>query len=83
MTKAKNPSDRAKDAAPPADEGAEVVTLVRRPKRRCPVCGQTAVVAYRPFCSSACADRDLGRWLNESYRVPAVEEDDTTGENEA
>jgi endogenous inhibitor of DNA gyrase (YacG/DUF329 family) len=26
-----------------------------------------------PFCSSKCKLVDLGRWLGESYRVPAVE----------
>ncbi len=28
----------------------------------------------RPFCSPRCRQVDLGRWLNEEYRVP-VEED--------
>jgi endogenous inhibitor of DNA gyrase (YacG/DUF329 family) len=23
-----------------------------------------------PFCSSRCKTIDLGRWLNESYRIP-------------
>ena len=40
---------------------------------RCPTCGQATVAAHRPFCSKRCADRDLGRWLNEDYRVPAEE----------
>lgn len=44
----------------------------------CPICGKPVVVTYRPFCSRRCADIDLGRWLTESYRVPAedVEEGD-------
>jgi len=29
---------------------------------------------FRPFCSRRCADIDLGRWLDESYRIPAAEE---------
>ena len=37
----------------------------------CPVCGKAVAAAYRPFCSRRCADVDLGRWLTESYRIPA------------
>ena len=36
---------------------------------RCPICGKPAV-HYRPFCSRACADEDLGRWLGGPYVVP-------------
>jgi endogenous inhibitor of DNA gyrase (YacG/DUF329 family) len=39
--------------------------------RACPICGRPAEPHYRPFCSARCADIDLGRWLNESYRIPA------------
>ncbi len=42
----------------------------------CPVCGKPTDAAYRPFCSRRCADVDLGRWLNESYRIPAETEDE-------
>jgi endogenous inhibitor of DNA gyrase (YacG/DUF329 family) len=28
-----------------------------------------------PFCSARCKTIDLGRWLNESYRLPAEDED--------
>ena len=45
--------------------------------RRCPICRHLAVEAYRPFCSKACADRDLDRWLTGAYRVPVEEEDDS------
>ena len=31
---------------------------------------------YRPFCSSRCANLDLGNWLNEDYRVSVIEDDD-------
>ena len=45
----------------------------------CPICSRPAVQEYRPFCSKRCADLDLHRWLNESYRVPTddidIEED--------
>jgi hypothetical protein len=40
----------------------------KRPK--CPICGKPAVQYYRPFCSKACADIDLGRWLSGRYLVP-------------
>jgi endogenous inhibitor of DNA gyrase (YacG/DUF329 family) len=32
-----------------------------------------------PFCSPRCKTIDLGRWLSEDYRIPAV----TDGEEEA
>ena len=28
---------------------------------------------YRPFCSQRCKLADLGRWLNEDYRIPETE----------
>lgn len=37
----------------------------------CPICGKPVSADYRPFCSRRCADVDLGRWLTESYRIPA------------
>ena len=46
----------------------------------CPVCGKTPQPAYRPFCSRRCADVDLGRWLTESYRIPAETADEPTEE---
>ncbi len=49
---------------------AEVVPLKAR---KCPICGKPAVPEHRPFCSGRCADIDLGRWLNEEYRVPTNE----------
>ena len=46
----------------------------KRPKRakapKCPICGKSAVPDYRPFCSKACANEDLGRWLSGRYVVP-------------
>lgn len=48
----------------------------------CPICHKDSHADYRPFCSRRCADVDLGKWLNESYRVPSDEaaepEDDDT-----
>lgn len=47
---------------------------------RCPTCktaiGASADTRWRPFCSQRCKQVDLGAWLNESYRIPAVEQDD-------
>ncbi|HEY8263272.1 MAG TPA: DNA gyrase inhibitor YacG [Methyloceanibacter sp.] len=37
---------------------------------RCPICGKPTDDHYRPFCSAACADIDLGRWLGGRYAVP-------------
>jgi hypothetical protein len=47
-----------------------------RRRRRCPACGKRMVMRYRPFCSARCRDLDLGKWLDGSYAVPAVEVDD-------
>lgn len=43
----------------------------------CPICGKPTADGYRPFCSRRCADVDLGRWLTESYRIPAETEEET------
>jgi uncharacterized protein len=42
----------------------------------CPICGKPTAPDYRPFCSRRCADVDLGRWLTESYRIPAESEEE-------
>lgn len=45
----------------------------------CALCAKKPVdPAYRPFCSSRCADIDLGRWLSDSYAIPAAD-DETDG----
>lgn len=36
----------------------------------CPICGKPSVARFKPFCSSRCADIDLGRWLKGSYVIP-------------
>jgi endogenous inhibitor of DNA gyrase (YacG/DUF329 family) len=51
-------------------------------KAKCAVCGKLAVAEFRPFCSARCKQIDLGRWLNESYRVPAVEQDEDPAEED-
>ena len=40
---------------------------------KCPVCGQTTTLEYKPFCSKRCADIDLGRWMKGSYVVHTEE----------
>ena len=39
-------------------------------KARCPICGEPASSADRPFCSPRCRDVDLHRWLAGSYAIP-------------
>jgi uncharacterized protein len=43
----------------------------------CPTCGKAAPPREQnpafPFCSERCRMADLGRWLNEEYRIPADE----------
>ncbi|OYY04932.1 MAG: DNA gyrase inhibitor YacG [Acidocella sp. 35-58-6] len=38
---------------------------------QCPICNKPTDPAHKPFCSKRCADVDLGRWLTESYSLPA------------
>lgn len=42
-------------------------------KAKCPICAKPSAVRHKPFCSVRCAQRDLGRWLNESYAIPTTE----------
>lgn len=49
-------------------------------KRRCPTCRGVAIKDGNklwPFCSERCHLVDLGRWLDEVYRVP--DQPDTSG----
>ena len=49
---------------------------------RCPICGAFADRKAHPFCSSRCADVDLGRWFRGNYAVPVFDAaDDTIVEN--
>ncbi|HEX7602390.1 MAG TPA: DNA gyrase inhibitor YacG [Polyangiaceae bacterium] len=45
----------------------------------CPTCNKPAQPLAQnpafPFCSARCKTIDLGRWLNEEYRVPVQSED--------
>ncbi|HQT65074.1 MAG: DNA gyrase inhibitor YacG [Acidocella sp. 20-57-95] len=38
---------------------------------KCPICNKPTNPEFKPFCSQRCADVDLGRWLTESYTLPA------------
>ena len=48
----------------------------------CAICGRPVVAEHRPFCSARCRRVDLGRWLGESYRIPAAETDDPDEDDE-
>ena len=45
---------------------------------KCPTCGAPADANARPFCSSRCADVDLGNWFQGKYAIPAVDAADDT-----
>lgn len=51
----------------------------------CPICKRPSAPrgpkSAAPFCSARCRQVDLGKWLNEDYRVP-VEETSLTTEEE-
>ncbi|MDB4955968.1 MAG: gyrase inhibitor YacG [Myxococcales bacterium] len=50
--------------------------MTARPTR-CPTCKKPATKDGNklfPFCSERCHLLDLGRWLNEDYRVPEAPE---------
>lgn len=51
---------------------------------KCPICDAPAEAraqnAAFPFCSARCKTVDLGKWLNEDYRVPT---DDAPTEGDA
>ena len=42
---------------------------------KCPICGKPTVHAVRPFCSSRCADIDLGRWVSGAYVISGGQAD--------
>ena len=44
----------------------------------CPVCKKELreTTKATPFCSERCRNVDLGKWLNEEYRVPVTESSD-------
>lgn len=53
---------------------------------RCPTCSADVDLATdpsAPFCSERCRLVDLGRWLTESYSVPAPRTNDDDPDDEA
>ncbi|MBP9113813.1 MAG: DNA gyrase inhibitor YacG [Polyangiaceae bacterium] len=44
----------------------------------CPSCKKSIAndLPTRPFCSTRCRQVDLGKWLNEEYRVPVHDSND-------
>lgn len=50
---------------------------------RCPVCDDPVDLEKTPavpFCSERCRLVDMGRWLGESYGLPAVRRPDGAGD---
>jgi len=45
-------------------------------RKGCPICGRPAAPATVPFCSRACANRDLANWMTGRYAIPARVETD-------
>jgi endogenous inhibitor of DNA gyrase (YacG/DUF329 family) len=41
---------------------------------KCPTCGNPSQGKHKPFCSTRCAQADLGRWLSGHYAVPSQDE---------
>jgi endogenous inhibitor of DNA gyrase (YacG/DUF329 family) len=41
----------------------------------CPICRKPTDLAFKPFCSRGCKDRDLLQWLGEGYRLPGAAAD--------
>ena len=60
------------------DQQSELATSAAKPLPKCPTCGAPAAAKARPFCSSRCADVDLGNWFQGKYAIPAVDAADDT-----
>ena len=54
-----------------SDAKAEAADVKATSGTKCPQCDALAIKPHTPFCSRRCAQIDLGKWLNEDYRVPA------------
>ena len=57
---------------------SEPAKSAAKPLPKCPTCGAPADATARPFCSSRCADIDLGNWFQGKYAIPAVDAADDT-----
>ena len=60
------------------NQQSETAESAAKPLPKCPTCGAPADAKMRPFCSSRCADIDLGNWFQEKYAIPAVDAADDT-----
>ena len=60
------------------NQQSETVESATKPLPKCPTCGAPADAKARPFCSSRCADIDLGNWFQGKYAIPAVDAADDT-----
>jgi endogenous inhibitor of DNA gyrase (YacG/DUF329 family) len=60
------------------NQQSETAESAEKPLPKCPTCGATADAKARPFCSSRCADIDLGNWFQGKYAIPAVDAADDT-----
>lgn len=48
-------------------------------ERPCPLCGGDSSDDFYPFCSDRCRLIDLGKWLDETYKIST---DEKAGESE-
>ncbi len=48
-------------------------------RKGCPICGRPPAPVRAPFCSAACAERDLANWMTGRYAISARAE---TGEDD-
>jgi len=52
----------------------------------CPSCGKKVLweaSPHRPFCSERCKLADLGKWLDEDYRITSCLEDESEKSQES
>lgn len=54
---------------------------------RCPICDKDVLPRSEnpsfPFCNARCKTIDLGKWMNEEYRIAGAEPDDEEDGDEA
>ena len=60
------------------NQQSEPTKSVAKLVQKCPTCGAPADAKARPFCSSRCANVDLGNWFQGKYAIPAVDAADDT-----
>ena len=52
-------------------------------RTECPICAKPSGAAAKPFCSTRCADIDLGRWLKGNYAIPGQDGEATVPANDS